>query len=53
MNSDQFQSMIRQLLTVGSSVAVTIGHADPTRVDTIAGGVGVLISVMWSLFAHR
>ena len=53
MNTDQFQSLIRQALTLGGTLAVTAFHAAPDAVATYGGAASVLASVIWSLFAHK
>lgn len=53
MNQDQVLSLIRWGLTAGGSYLVSTGKITAPDVATISGGLIALVSVGWSMFAHK
>jgi hypothetical protein len=53
MNSDQIESIIRNVLTGLGSSAVAAGVLTQTQLSSIVGGVVALACVAWGIYSNR
>lgn len=49
INSDEFDGIVRHVLTTVGGATFVTGNMDPTQWQTIAGAVTALVGVAWSL----
>lgn len=53
INQEQFLSLIRTLLQIGSAYAIGRGWVDPTVAGEIVAAAVMAATVGWSMWAHR
>jgi hypothetical protein len=49
INSDEFDGLVRHILTTVGGMTLVTGHMDPSQWQTIAGAVATLLGVAWSV----
>lgn len=52
MNSDQIQSLIRQILTFAGAYVIKKGWTDSANWEIIVGALAGIGSVIWSMMHH-
>jgi hypothetical protein len=49
INSDEFDGLVRHILTTVGGMTLVTGNMDPSQWQTIAGAVATLLGVAWSV----
>lgn len=53
MNAEQISGLVRHLATTLGAGAVTAGYLSQDQLIQAAGGLAVIVGVIWSIWAKR